>query len=78
MIRQQRLQQRPLRITEIMSIQPAIIHSEIQAETTLKIYGTRPKPVTLSITVPAVNLAVPSDPWLLGACISCELSFGAA
>src|ERR1019366_3690719 len=42
MIRQQRLQQRPLRITEIRSIQPAIIHSEIQAETTLKIYGTRP------------------------------------
>ena len=36
MSRQQRPQPRPLRIAEIMPIQPVIIHSEIQAETGTK------------------------------------------
>ena len=43
MPRQQRLQPRPFRITEVMPPQPFLIHGAIQAETTYKIYGTRPK-----------------------------------
>jgi hypothetical protein len=42
MSRQQRLQPRPFRITQVMPFQPVIIHSAIQAETPIKIYGTRP------------------------------------
>ena len=41
---QQRLQPRPFRITEVMPPQPFLIHGTIQAETTYKIYGTRPSP----------------------------------
>src|ERR1700746_3830831 len=42
MSRQQRLQPRPFRITQVMPFQPVIIHGAIQAETPIKIYGTRP------------------------------------
>src|SRR6266516_4747456 len=41
--RQQRLQPRPLLITQIMPIQPIISHSTISAETATKIYETRPR-----------------------------------
>jgi hypothetical protein len=34
MPRQQRLQPRPLRITQVMPLQPVILHAAIQAETT--------------------------------------------
>ena len=41
MPRQQRLQHRPLHITQVMPLQPLIIHGTTQAETTAKIYETR-------------------------------------
>src|SRR6516225_10503060 len=44
MPRQQRLQPRPFRITEVMPPQPFLIHGAIKAETTYTIYGTRPSP----------------------------------
>jgi hypothetical protein len=42
MTRQQRLERRPLRIGQIMPVQPVIIHSGIQAKSKPEIYGTRP------------------------------------
>jgi hypothetical protein len=41
MTRQQQLQPHPLRIGQIMPLQPVIIHGTTQAETTAKIYETR-------------------------------------
>src|SRR5580704_16339018 len=41
MSRKQRLQPGPLRIRQVMPLQPLIVHSTTQAETTAKIYETR-------------------------------------
>jgi hypothetical protein len=38
---QQRLEPRPLRVTQVMPPQPVIIHGTTQAETPAKIYETR-------------------------------------
>ena len=53
MPRQQRLQPRPFRITEVMPPQPFLIHGAIQAETTYKIYGTRPSRVAAELAAQA-------------------------
>jgi len=52
--RQQRFQPRPLRITEVMPLQPVHIHGVIQAETTTKIYGTRSSGVPAELDGDAV------------------------
>jgi hypothetical protein len=39
---EQRLQPRPFRITQVMPLQPILIHEAIQAKPHTKIYGTRP------------------------------------
>jgi hypothetical protein len=43
MRRQQRLQRRPLRITQVMPFQRVLIRGVIQAERSTKIYGIRPR-----------------------------------
>ena len=41
--RQQRLQPRPLRISQVMSFQPVLIHEAIKAKVAHKIYETPPR-----------------------------------